>query len=96
MRPSDLAEYLEHDPFLESPEPSGGQSPPVQHTAPLIPAAPETPTHPQRAEDIAREKHRSDILHMVIDVFPGARWVTKAEYQKRAEQRDRKARRRRG
>ena len=96
MRHSDLAEYLDHDPFLESSEPRPKASPQIEPEARPKPPPPETPAHQQALEEIKREKHRSDMLRMVMDVFPGAKWVTKEEYRRRAAQRDRKARRRRG
>jgi hypothetical protein len=96
MKSSDLADYLDHDPFPESSEPWTEHSPPVKSTASLTPPPPETPAHPQALEDMQREQHRRETLRLVMDVFPGATWVTKDEYRRRAAQRDRKSRRRRG
>jgi hypothetical protein len=72
MRDSDLADYLEHDPFMDEPAP------------------------PSRSAATARDKFESDILRMVMEVFPGARWTTRDEYKRASANRDRKERRRRG
>jgi hypothetical protein len=73
MKANDLADYLDHDPFLEHQEPP-----------------------PTRAAETARAKFKSDILRMVMEIFPGARWTTRDEYRRAAATRDRKWRRKRG
>jgi hypothetical protein len=72
MRDSDLADYFDHDLFMDEPAP------------------------PKRSAATERDKHKSDILRLVMEVFPGARWTTRDEYQRASAQRDRKERRRRG
>jgi hypothetical protein len=72
MKASDLAEYLDHDPFLDE--------------------APQS--KPMRSAQTARDQHASDVLRLVMEVFPGARWITRDEYRRRADQRDRQGRRR--
>jgi hypothetical protein len=42
-----------------------------------------------------RDAHVREVMQMVMDIFPGARWTTRAEYQEAAARRDRKGRRRR-
>jgi hypothetical protein len=96
MRASDLADYLEHDPFLERLEPQPGvpaKSDVTSETQLLVPA---TPEKPQRAAETERAKFASDILHMVMSVFTGARWTTREEYKRASALRDRKGRKRRG
>jgi hypothetical protein len=73
MKASDLAEYLDHNPFLD-------QAP---------------PSKPTRAAETMRDQHASDVLRLVLEVFPGARWTTREEYRRRADQRDRQGRRNR-
>jgi hypothetical protein len=73
MHDSDLADYLDHDPFPEHPEPQ-----------------------PTRAAETERDRHRSDVLRLVMEIFPGARWTTREAYRRAAATRDRKWRRRRG
>jgi hypothetical protein len=73
MNSNDLADYLDHDPFPEHPEPQ-----------------------PTRSAETERAKFKSDILHMVMEIFPGARWTTRDAYRRAAAYRDRKWRRRRG
>jgi hypothetical protein len=73
MHANDLADYLDHDPFLEHPEPQ-----------------------PTRAAETERDQHTSDVLRLVMEIFPGARWTTREAYRRAAATRDRKWRRRRG
>jgi hypothetical protein len=74
MNSSDLAEYLDQDPFLDDvPKPQ-----------------------PTRSAETERDTHASDVLRMVMEIFPGARWTTRDEYRRAAATRDRKGRRRRG
>jgi len=95
MRHSDLADYLDHDPFLEPSEPQpkasakSGVSPEPKLS---IPVAPDKPT---RSAETERDKHTSDVLRMVMEVFPGARWTTRDEYQRLAHHRDRRGRKKR-
>jgi hypothetical protein len=55
MRPSDLADDLDHDPCPED-------TPPAK---------------PKRSAQTERDQFISDILQMVMEVFPGARWTTR-------------------
>jgi hypothetical protein len=114
MRDSDLAEYLDQDPFLEYPlRGSGDPSPPAGRVLedpepqPEVPAksditseptlsTPVTPERSTRSTKAEQDTHVREVLQMVMDIFPGARWTTKAEYQQAATRRDRKGRRRRG
>jgi hypothetical protein len=74
MHDSDLADYLDHDPFMD-----------------------DVPTpQPTRAAATERDKHTSEVLRLVMEIFPGARWTTRDEYRRAAATRDRKGRRRRG
>jgi hypothetical protein len=50
---------------------------------------------PTRLTEIERDRHAREVLQMVMDIFPGARWTTRAEYQRAATRRDRKGRRKR-
>jgi hypothetical protein len=95
MRDSDLAEYLDHDLFLERLEPPPRvprKSDVTSAPQPLVPASPEPPT---RSAETEREKFKSDILHMVMSVFTGARWTTRDAYKRASAQRDRKGRKKR-
>jgi hypothetical protein len=90
------ANDLDHDPFLEHLEPqpkatakSGTLPEPTLST----PGAPEPPT---RSATFERDTHRSDVLRLVMEIFPGARWTTRDAYRRAAATRDRKGRRRRG
>jgi hypothetical protein len=67
MKASDLADYLDHDPFLEHPEPQ-----------------------PTRAAETERDRHHSEVLRLVMEIFPGARWTTRDEYRRAVARRDRK------
>jgi hypothetical protein len=112
MKPSDLAEDLDQDPVLEYPlggsgdpsppavPPAGGRgdaSPPSQAgTAGRVLEDPEPQPQPTRFTKAERDAHVREVLQMVMDIFPGARWTTKAEYQQAATRRDRQGRRRRG
>ena len=96
MRDSDLAEYLDSNLFLEDAAPqlrvpakSGVSSEPE-------PLTPVTPEKPQRSAQTERDKFKSDILRMVMEVFPGARWTTREEYKRAAAMRDRKGKKRYG
>jgi hypothetical protein len=51
---------------------------------------------PTRATETERDKHRSDVLRLVMEIFPGARWTTREAYRRAAATRDRQGRRRRG
>ena len=51
---------------------------------------------PTRSAETERDRHVREVLQMVMDIFPGARWTTRAEYQRAATHRDRKGRKRRG
>jgi hypothetical protein len=73
MTHRDLADDLEHDPFLDEP-----------------------PSKPKRSAQTERDKFKSDMLHMVMEIFPGARWTTRDEYKRASAQRDRKWRKKRG
>jgi hypothetical protein len=73
MNHRDLAEYLDHDHFLEYSEPP-----------------------PTRAAATERDRHRREVLRLVLEIFPGARWTTRDAYRRAAATRDRKGRRRRG
>jgi hypothetical protein len=114
MKPSDLAEYLDHDSCLEYPlRGSGDPSPPAGRVLedpepqPKVPAksditsdltlsTPVTPEPPTRSNEAERDAHVREVMQMVMDIFPGARWTTRAEYQQAAARRDRQGRRRRG
>jgi hypothetical protein len=95
MKSSDLAEYLDHDPFLEHSEPR--QKVPAKSDLTSEPklSTPVTPEPPKRSAAFERHKHESDVLHMVIEIFPGARWTTREEYKRAIANRDRKGRRKR-
>ena len=51
---------------------------------------------PTRSAETERDKHRSDVLQMVMEIFPGARWTTREAYRRAAATRDGKWRRTRG
>ena len=96
MKPSDLAEYLDQDPFLEDPEPQPevpATSDPTSEPTRSTPVTPERSTPSTKAE---RDAHVREVMQMVMDIFPGARWTTRAEYQQAATRRDRQGRKRRG
>jgi hypothetical protein len=57
---------------------------------------PTTLEKPQRAPETERAKFASDMLHMVMSVFTGARWTTREEYKRASAIRDRKGRKKRG
>ena len=95
MRHSDLAEYLDHDPFLEHSEPRPKAPETDLKSEPRL-STPVTPEKPKRSEKFESEKYRSDALKMVMEVFEGAKWTTKEEYKRQADNRDRKGRRKRG
>jgi hypothetical protein len=59
-------------------------------------STPVTPERSTRATEAERDTHIRDMMQMVMDIFPGARWTTRAEYQQAATRRDRQGRRRRG
>jgi hypothetical protein len=44
----------------------------------------------QRSATCERDQFQSDVVRMVMEIFPGARWTTKDEYRRRAQRRDRK------
>jgi hypothetical protein len=96
MKPSDLAEYLDQDPCLEDPEPRLKDPGNTDVTSDLKLSTPVTPEPPTRAAEAERDRHVCEVMQMVMDIFPGARWTTRAEYQQAATRRDRKGRRRRG
>jgi hypothetical protein len=54
------------------------------------------PAKPKRSAQTERDQFISDILKMVMEIFPGARWTTREEYMRAAAQRDRKWRKKRG
>jgi hypothetical protein len=54
------------------------------------------PAKPKRSAQTERDQCISDILQMVMEVFPGARWTTRDEYTRAAAQRDRQWRKTRG
>jgi hypothetical protein len=93
MRDRDLAEYLEHDPFLEPSASQPKATPSIEARPKPDRVAPEPPT---RTAGTARAQFASDMLHLVLSVFTGARWTTRDEYTRAAAQRDRKGRKRRG
>jgi hypothetical protein len=96
MHANDLADYLEHDPFLEHSEPQEkvlAQSDEMSEPNLSTPGAPEPPTRSAQTE---RDKHKSDVLRLVMEIFPGARWTTREAYRRAAATRDRQGRRRRG
>jgi hypothetical protein len=95
IRDSDLAEYLDNDPFLEHSEPQSVV--PNKSDISSVPQllTPVTPEKPRRSAETEQTKHKSDLLKMVMEVFPGARWTTKEEYRRLAENRDRKGRKKR-
>jgi hypothetical protein len=74
MHDSDLAEYLDHDPF---------------------PGEPVQPK-PKHSTETERDQFVSDVVRMVMEMFPGARWTTREAYTRASAQRDRQGRRRRG
>jgi hypothetical protein len=96
MRHNDLADYLDHDPFLEPSEPRPKASAKSDDRSEPKPAVPGAPAQPKRSETFERDKYESDILRMVMEVFPGARWTTREEYKRAIAHRDRKGRRTRG
>jgi hypothetical protein len=90
MRDSDLAEYLAHDPVPEEAPKPERSYPPEAGRAP--------PGHQPgvRSATCERDQFVSDVVRMVMEIFPGARWTTRDEYRRAAANRDRKGRRRRG
>jgi hypothetical protein len=92
MRASDLAEYLNSELFLERPEPRQKDPAKADVTSDLMPATPAPPEPPQRAAETERAKFASDILHLVMSVFTGARWTTREEYKRASALRDRRDR----
>ena len=95
MNSGDLAEYLEHDPFLEPSEPRQKDPRKADVTSDLMPATPAPPEPPQRSAETERAKFASDILHLVMSVFTGARWTTREEYKRSSALRDRRSKQRR-
>ena len=91
IRDIDLAEYLNSNLFLESPEPQARVSAKSDMLSELELLSPATPEKTQRSA-----QHTSDVLKMVMEVFDGARRTTKEEYLRLAHNRDRKGRRTRG
>jgi hypothetical protein len=92
MHANDLAD----DPFLEHLEPPPkvlAQSDEMSEPQLLTPGTPETPTRSAATE---RDRQRRDVLRLVMEIFPGARWTTKDQYRRAAATQDRKGRRRRG
>jgi hypothetical protein len=90
------ANALDHDPCLEHLEPqpkatakSGAMPEPTLSTR----GAPEPLT---RSAAYARDTHRREVLRLVLEIFPGARWTTRDAYRRAAAIRDRQGRRRRG
>jgi hypothetical protein len=51
---------------------------------------------PTRAAATERDRHQREVLRLVMEIFPGARWTTRDEYRRAAATRDRQGRRRRG
>jgi hypothetical protein len=96
MRDSDLAEYLDQDPCPEDPEPRPKVPATSDITSEPTLSTPVTPERSTRSTKAEQDTHVREVLQMVMDIFPGARWTTKAEYQQAATRRDRKGRRRRG
>jgi hypothetical protein len=74
MHSNDLADYLDHDPFLEE----------------------ATKPQPTPSAETERDTHEREVLRLVMEIFPGARWTTRDEYRRAVARRDRKWRRRRG
>jgi hypothetical protein len=95
IRDSDLAEYLDSNPFLEHSEPQSmiPTKPDISSVSRLL--TPATPEKPKRSAETEQAKHKSDVLKMVMDVFPGAKWTTKEEYRRLAQNRDRRGRKKR-
>ena len=82
MHANDLAEYLDHDPFLEHTEPQPKDPGKADITSDPKPATPVTPEPPTHSATFERDKHRSDVLRMVMEIFPGARWTSRDEYRR--------------
>jgi hypothetical protein len=57
---------------------------------------PEEAPQPKRSTETERDQFVSDVVRMVMEIFPGARWTTREEYTRASATRDRKGRRRRG
>jgi hypothetical protein len=89
MRDSDLAEYLAHDPVPEEVLRT------VLRTAIRPPLAGDISPHAVGAVS-ERDQFVSDVVRMVMEMFPGARWTTREAYKRAAALRDRQGRRRRG
>jgi hypothetical protein len=49
----------------------------------------------ERSATCERDQFESDVVRLVMEIFPGARRTTKDEYRRRAQQRDRKVRKKR-
>jgi hypothetical protein len=96
MRDSDLAEYVDQDPCLEDPEPQPKVPAKSDITSEPTLSTPVTPEPLTRSAETERDRHVREVLQMVMDIFPGARWTTNAEYRRASTRRDRKGRRRRG
>jgi len=96
MRHSDLAEYLANDPFLGQSGTRPKKLLQADEKSGPEPATPATSEKPGRSAETERAKHESDALKMVMEVFEGAKWTTKEEYKRQADNRDRKGRRKRG
>jgi hypothetical protein len=96
VRDSDLAAYLDSNLFLEDPAPQPVRpcKSDVKSEAQLLDPVP--PDQPPRSAPTERGQLTSDILTMVMDVFPGARWTTREEYRRVAALRDRKEKKRYG
>jgi hypothetical protein len=95
MHDKDLAEYLAHDPLPEEVlrtvlrtaiAPANGGRVSLGSSLRLDPAV---------AAVSERDQFVSDVLRMVLEIFPGARWTTRAEYTRASAQRDRQGRKRR-
>jgi hypothetical protein len=92
VRDRDLAEYLESTLFLErsEPQPAVLAKSDVKSETQLLTPAPPAP--PRRSAETERAKFASDMLHMVMSVFTGARWTTREAYKRASAQRDRRDR----
>jgi len=95
MRHNDLAEYLDHDPFLEQPAPRQKAASEAEMQISQPKPGPVPPEKPARSAETERQKHESDVLRMVMEVFEGAIWTTREAYRRLASNRDKKGRRRR-
>jgi hypothetical protein len=87
MHANDFLEHLEPQPKVLA------QSDHRSEPQLLTPVPPEPPTRSAATE---RDTHRREVLRLVLEIFPGARWTTRDAYRRAAVTRDRKGRSRRG